>query len=179
MMIAWVKNTALFAMMGLAVCASGCGSLSEILVPLLPAADDGSVGMTPPEVQPDVVTVIFRNLSTTDAVDVQYFAVEASLADVQNELFVEENAVSRTLGVAGTGILEPGSVDFLELSCSDTLTLGTLGGNFFNNDTGDPTGSGTPRWVQELGLGLCRSVVTIAYDTEGNVFSTNITIERR
>ncbi len=178
-MSVWVKRAVGFALIGLLAGASGCGSLNELLVPLLPATETGGAGMTQPEVQTEVVTVIFRNLSTTDAVDVQFFVVEANLVDVQNELFVEENAVSRTLGVAGTGIMEPGGADIFEISCSDSLTLGTLGGSFFDNDTGDPTGVGSPRWVQEPGLGLCNSVVTIAYATQGNEFSTSITVERR
>lgn len=173
-----MKRVVFFVLMGLIVNLGGCSSLDTLLVPLLPLSDTDPAEMSPPEAQPDVVKVIFQNLSTTDAVDVQFFVSQASLIDIMNELFVDENAVSRTIGVAGTGILEPESSDTFERACSDTLTMGTLGGLFFDNETGDSTGAGSPRWFQELGLGLCRSVVTISYASVGDTFTTNITIER-
>jgi len=172
------RGVLLYTLMGLMACIYGCSSIDSLLIPLLPETDAQSAEMTPPDSPSEKVTILFQNLSTTDAVDVQFFFIETNVLDAMNELFVEANAVSRTIGVAGTGILEPERSDLFELPCSTELTLGTAGGNFFDNDTGDPTGTGTPRWVQDSGLGLCRSVVTFVFSDEGDVFTTNITIER-
>lgn len=124
----------------------------------------------------DTVTIAFRNHATTDAVDVQFYASNAVLNDVALELFADVNKVQSNIGVAGTGIIEPGEGDVITLPCADDLTIGTAGGRFLDNETGAVRGQGVMRWAEERPLGLCGAVVRIDFSVTGANFDTSIRV---
>ena len=134
----------------------------------------GSVPRETPELVPDTVLVQFWNLSPDLAVDVEFFVTSEPAPAIPNDLFLPANRITASIGVAGTGILEPGKEDSIEIPCTQTLTLGTSGGRFLDNDTGEVVGHGTPRWVQEHPLGLCDSVVTVVFTSNENGLVTRL-----
>jgi len=125
---------------------------------------------------PDTVTIVFRNQTVTDAVDVQFFASNAILLNVTQELFVDANKVVSSIGVAGTGIIQPGDADVISLPCANDLSVGTAGGRFLDNETGAVSGQGIMRWVQERPLGLCGGVVRLDFYEDGANFRTSIRV---
>ncbi|GEM_PF-974082 len=154
--------------------------LTPILILLAGCGLDfaGSILVSPTEngPDPDTVTVVFRNQTETDAVDVQFYASNAVLVNVTQELFVDANKVVSSIGVAGTGIIQPGDADVISLPCANDLSIGTAGGRFLDNETGAVSGQGVMRWVQERPLGLCGGVVRIDFSESGANFETSIRI---
>jgi len=152
----------------------GCTvDLLEMMVGLDQA--DSSVNPTSTE---DVVNIRFRNLLTAEAVDVQFYMADSPLANLPADLFTPEHLVVASIGVAGTGILQPQKEDVIQVPCAENLTLGTLGGRFTDNETGEARGTGTSRWVQQGPVELCGSIVTLEFsagESEGQ-FSTWLTI---
>ena len=122
------------------------------------------------------VTVRFRNLTASEAVDVQFYATNERLENWPEDLFDPAYLVTTSIGVAGTGIIRPSQVDIIELPCSDGLTIGTLGGSFVDDESGEPRGVGVPRWAQDGPLPLCNNVVTFDYTSNEGVFSTALSI---
>jgi hypothetical protein len=129
-------------------------------------------------VQPtgDAVIVRFRNFTVNDAVNVEFYATNRPLLSVPGDLFLEENLVTESIGVAGTGIVQPQTEDTIAFPCGANLTLGTAGGSFSDNESGEPRGLGIPRWAQEGPLALCGSVVTFEFSGNGTDFVTILTI---
>lgn len=144
----------------------GCGTQGTNSVPRETPGAEGPMQKT--------VTVDFWNLSTAEAVDVEFFAANEPLAMVPDDLLVPAHRVTASIGVAGTGILEPGNRDSIEFPCTDALTIGTAGGRFLDNETGEFIGAGTPRWVQEQPLGLCGSTVTLIFTSNANGLVTRL-----
>lgn len=126
----------------------------------------------------NVVTVRFRNFSLIEAVHVEFFASTTVLQNLPDDLFVPENSVTASIGVAGTGIIVPLSEDVLDFPCADGLILGTTGGSFVDNETGASLGVGMSRWAQEGPLALCGHTVTFEYFSETGVFMTILSISR-
>lgn len=120
----------------------------------------------------DTVAIRFRNLTADEAVDVEFHATNESLQDLPDDLFVAENLVTTSVGVAGTGIIQPWQQDAIEFPCTANLTIGTRGGSFTDSESGEPRGVGTPRWAQEGPLGLCGAVVTFDFIGDGVEFTT-------
>lgn len=122
------------------------------------------------------VTIRFRNFARVDAVDVQFFATNEPLMLLPDELFVPENSFTRDVGIVGLGIIERLREDTITFPCSESLAIGTLGGRFLDNDTGDHRGEGVPRWAQQGPLALCGSVVTFEFSGGDGEFNTNLKI---
>jgi len=122
------------------------------------------------------VTVRFRNLAVDEAVDVEFYASNVTLETLPESLFVDQNAVSAGIGIAGTGILEPLREDSLEVPCGESLVLGTLGGSFLDNESGELLGHGVARWVSDAPIGLCGRGVLFEYDNEFGTFTTLVSI---
>ncbi|RME41468.1 MAG: hypothetical protein D6788_01150 [Planctomycetota bacterium] len=125
------------------------------------------------------MTVQFRNFTAGEAVDVGFFVSPTPPVVLPDDLFVEENRFLTSVGVAGTGIVQPLSQDIIEIPCSEGLTLGTSGGRFVDNETGELRGVGQPRWVQEGPLALCDAIVTFEFDGDGTEFTTRVLIGNR
>ena len=148
----------------LAVAGVGC-SLAPPLSETPDSDGDTAIG-------DEVVLVRFWNQSLEEAVDVQFYATNEPLDTLPDDLFVEDNRVTRSIGLAGRGIIEPGMVDAISFPCTENLTLGTAGGEFAEAETGDERGLGTPRWARQEPLGLCGSVVTFEFFREGDQYGT-------
>jgi len=125
---------------------------------------------------PRTVTVHFRNLAVEDAVDVQFHVSNDPVDALPDGLFVAHNAVATGIGIAGTGILEPLREDSLELPCADGLVLGTAGGAFLDNESGELRGSGAARWVEDAPIGLCGRSVLFEFVNEFGTFTTRVSI---
>lgn len=160
---------------GLSPCLVGCESDLAGLIP-------GLVEQTPEqpasgsERVPDQVTLRFRNFTASEAVDVEFFAAEVAPANLPDGLFVEQHRVTASLGVAGTGIVQPLREDVITLPCTPSLTVGVLGGRFLDNETGEFRGTGAQRWLQEGPLSLCGSTVTFEFSGAGDTFTTTVRI---
>ncbi len=124
----------------------------------------------------DVVRIRFRNFTADEAVDVEFHATNNKLTNLPTDLFVSDHHVTASVGVAGTGIIEPRHEDVIEFPCTPNLTIGTSGGRFVDHETGEARGVGVPRWAQEGPLELCGAVVTFEFAGDGTGFSTFITI---
>jgi len=154
---------------------AGCGVEMD---PGSPAADDLSALSEGDRDQPtpDAVIVRFRNLTLSDAVNVEFYATNDPLETIPDDLFAPENLVTASIGVAGTGIVQPRTEDAIAFPCTADLTLGTAGGSFADNESGEPRGLGNPRWAQEGPLALCGAVVTFQFSGSGTNFTTILTI---
>ncbi len=126
----------------------------------------------------EVVTIRFRNLTADEAVNVEFHASQEPLESLPEDLFAEEYLVTTSIGIAGTGIIRPWQEDVIEFSCTANLTIGTPGGSFVDDESGEPRGIGVPRWVQEGPLALCGSVVTFEFSGDGIDFTTSLIIGR-
>lgn len=157
------------------------GSLMLLAGALLPGCgesptvpDDGD------PTAPDTVLVVFRNLSITDAVQVNFYAALDPLSNLPDDLFVPANLNTAGVGVAGTGIVQPAQFDFLrDFPCTDDLVIGTSGGQFLDNDTGEVRGTSAARWVEASSVGFCGAAVTFTFSVEDGEFRTSIAIDHR
>ena len=131
---------------------------------------------SPTVVSTDEVLVRFRNLAPVDAVDVEFYATNEPLETVPDDLFHEEHLVTASIGIAGTGIIQPFHEDAVTFPCTIDLTVGTAGGRFAHNETGEAAGVGTIRWAQEEPLGLCGRVVSFEFFAQGEGFGTTLTV---
>lgn len=136
--------------------------------------DDNNDGI----VSDNEVMVVFRNLTTEQAVDVEFHATDESLTALPADLFVDDFLITSGIGLAGTGILAPRAADFIELPCIDDTVIGTAGGSFLDNATGDETGRGVARWLEAAPLGLCGSIVTFTFTEDGGDFTAIVEITR-
>jgi len=125
------------------------------------------------------VMVAFVNLSTTDAVNVEFHTTSSPVANLPDDLLTIENSLSAGIGVAGTGLLVPGATDVLEVSCNENLIIGTAGGAFLDNESGEPTGRGQPRWLDATSVGLCGAIVGFTFDGRDGAFTTTVEIRRQ
>ena len=158
--------------LGLAAIFGGCG-LSGLDGDAAGPSDEPAPASEPP---PAVVTIRFRNLAVDEAVNVEFYATHGPVTDLPDDLFVEQNLITENVGIAGTGILEPLREDTLSYPCSDQLVIGTLGGTFLDNETGELRGHGVARWAQDVALELCGRRVLIEYSYELGTFGTRIAV---
>lgn len=121
-----------------------------------------------------MVLVRFWNRTVEEAVDVQFYATNEPLGTFPDDLFVDENRVTRSIGLGGRGIIGPATTDAITFPCTEDLSLGTLGGEFSEAETGDQRGLGTARWAQDAPLGLCGSVVTFEFYRDGDEYRTRL-----
>jgi len=176
-MTKWAKSTVSGAVFGivlasLVIISPGCG----LGLPNESGenTNDGTSGSDRPEDR--IVTVRFKNFTLEEAVDVEFFATNFLISTLPEGLFQDNNRFTASVGIAGTGIVEPLSQDIIEYPCTDNLTLGTLGGRFVDNETGELQGIGHPRWAQQGPLSLCGSVVTFEYLRNGSEFITKLQV---
>ena len=160
---------------GFATIFTGCSG--DLLVELIPDPNpDPTPGASPGPITADEVFIRFRNFSLTDAVNVEFFASNTALAALPDDLFVDEHGTSVNIGVAGTGILQPLHTDEILFPCTADLVIGTTGGTFIDNDTGEVRGDGDMRWAQDAAVGLCGRSVTFEFGPVADGFITRLTI---
>ena len=109
--------------------------------------------------------------------EVEFYVEQEPIDNIPDDLFVAANLITRSIGVAGSGLIPPRSADEITLDCNADLIFGTRGGRFLDAESGDEVGAGEPRWVQEGPLGLCGAVVAIEFFRDGSEFHTRITFE--
>ena len=164
-------------LMGIVVFAStACSVTAQLNPPGAGGADGGTTGGTGGG--GDIVTVMFRNLTDTEAVDVEFHTTEEQLASVPADLFDPDNRflLVRNIGVGGGGRLAPATSDTIELDCVPGLLLGTTGGTFVDNESGDERGRGDERWVQEGAQFSCGATIVFEFAGAGDAFSTGLLI---
>lgn len=115
-------------------------------------------------------------LPMDEAVEAASGASNVTLEILPERQRVDQNAVSAEIGIPGKGILEPVREDSLERPCSEYLVLGTLGGSFLDNASGERRGHGVARWVSDAPIGLCGRRVLLVYDNEFGTFTTLVSI---
>jgi len=133
-------------------------------------------GPSLPENVEDVVVIQIRNFAVNEAVDVQFHATNDPVVVLPDELFVPENGLSSGIGVAGTGIIQPLDEDTINFPCTPDLTIGTSGGLFLDNDTGELKGVGQRRWLQDAPLSLCGRLVTFDFSGASGDFTTSVSV---
>ena len=125
---------------------------------------------------PDTLVIRFRNLTTTESVQVGFFATNQDIFGLPDALFNADHQVTQSIGFAGTGIIQPGSFDLIEFPCTPSLSIGTSGGNFVDFESGEPRGRGVARWAQEGPLALCGAAVSFDFAFDGTNFTTALDI---
>ena len=166
---AWGRAGIILA--GTVICV-GCG--------LAPEEGDPPKGSLPPSQDPlplNVVQIEFRNLSAA-AVDVQFHAADVSTNGLPDALFVPANRQTDGIGNAATGILTAGESDQIAYPCSDTLAVGTLGGQFLDPNLGSPLGQGPPRFVQSRYQFDCGANLVFEYNQTTGGYTTHIFEDR-
>jgi hypothetical protein len=171
-----VEISSLFMAIAVALAAgtSGCSVDFQGLL----AGGESQTDTLEGRIRSDIVTVRFRNLTAREAVNVEFHATNDVLTNLPDDLFSPDRLILASVGVAGTGIIEPLNFDVIEMRCTGTLTLGTLGGVFLDNESGELRGRGTARWLEEGPLALCGSVVTFEFLGDGNSFMTVVSVRR-
>jgi hypothetical protein len=142
-------------------------------------ASDISNSILPTEAilrSPDTVVIRFRNLTTSESVQVEFFATNQNITGLPDALLDVDHQVTQSIGFAGTGILQPGSFDLIEFPCTPSLSIGTSGGNFVDFESGEPRGRGVARWAQEGPLALCGAAVSFDFAFDGTDFTTALDI---
>ena len=122
--------------------------------------------------------VMLRLVNGSDAaVDAEIFVSSNSLADPATELFTEDHRFNDSIGLAGTGLLVPGSADSVIIDCAEGLTVGTSGGRFLDVEDGEELGTGTPRILQEEFVFDCGDVVTLVYFFRDDTYGVDVALE--
>ena len=148
----------------------GCGAVA-------PPNDLAAGAINPGLGGPDQVVVRFVNLTEGEAVDVEFYASPTTPGVLPDDLFQESHRIVTSIGVAGTGIVEPQTQDAIALPCVDGLVLGTRGGRFVEVESGEPRGAGVSRWLAQVPLGLCGGMVSFEFGKTGDAFTTVVRIE--
>ncbi len=133
----------------------------------------------------EVISIGFRNFATTEAVRLDFYLARGAIADLPDSLFVAENLVGgdvdvdgQGLGVANQAIVEARKQDWISVPCGAALTVGTTGGTFLDEESGEIRGVGTARWAQEDAQFSCGAVVVFEYAPGGDGFTTTLLIEK-
>jgi len=154
---------------------TGCRSLDFIVDDEFP--DDGPDDGDTPQPAPDQ-GIVLRLANLTDAaVDTELFMTTNATSNAMAELFVEENRLIDGVGIAATGLLAPLSSDEIALPCTEELTIGTSGGRFLDQETGEVLGTGTVRILQR-GLVLdCGDEISLLYHRDGETYAVDVLLE--
>lgn len=124
----------------------------------------------------NLVTIRMINASPAQAVDVQLYVAGPGVTNADTELFIPANKQLAGIGFAGSGILQPGQVDEIQVDCSVAGTIGTLGGAFLDVDTGAQIGAGTRYAFWQGGQFQCGATITFTYAPSGSGFRTDVSV---
>lgn len=144
-----------------------------LTAPLDPTADAPL-----PARDPEFVTIYVRNDTSREAVNVDFHASVAAIGpDVGTELFQNANRLAGLVGIAGSGLLQPGQADIVRWTCEDGVAVGTLGGTFLDANTGEVLGSGQRRWAQAGAQFTCGDLIVISFGATNDGYRTDMNIE--
>lgn len=134
----------------------------------------GTGGPPPPEA---FIALSLVNLTNTTVVAELYVSTNA-LANPAEDLFDDDNLFTDRVGIAATGLLAPLSSDDVEIPCTPDLVVGTAGGRFLDNETGELLGTGSQRVLQQGLVFDCGARVTLLYRSLGSdEFTVDISLE--
>jgi hypothetical protein len=124
---------------------------------------------------PDDDTVILRIQNSTRAAVRPQIYVGTNGADATaDNLFVPENIYTNGVGLAGSGLMAPVSADDVEVPCFADLVIGTPGGEFLDDETGESLGSG-PRRILQQGLVFdCGAEITLTFRETEDGYTTTV-----
>ncbi|MFQ5413561.1 MAG: hypothetical protein ACE5E6_03785 [Phycisphaerae bacterium] len=129
------------------------------------------------EPQLDEVVIEFRNL-TEQVVNVQFYTTSRPVELLPDDLFDDPaNAMTTGIGLGGSGDLGPFLDDAIMLPCPDGVVVGTLGGEFRDNETGEVGGTGDTRWAQQGAQFSCNATIIFEYDEVGGTFVTTLKLD--
>jgi hypothetical protein len=141
------------------------------------AGDGGTDEVTEPAPPPSTIHMQFANGSTAYAADVQFYASATPVTDPATELFIPEKRIIGNLGFAGTGLIPAGQVDTTEIACTNAVVVGTLGGRFIDQESGQEIAHGTQR-LYRIGEGYaCGDTITFRFQPDGQGVSIQLLIE--
>ncbi len=124
----------------------------------------------------DEVRVVFRNFST-EAVNVQFYATNSALTSLPDDLFVDANLVTVSIGLAGSALLGPAQMDTIFFECTDNLVIGTGGGAFLDDESGEMVGQGPQRYARQGPQFSCGASIVYTYDEDGSEFTVTQSIQ--
>jgi hypothetical protein len=122
------------------------------------------------------ITVRVVNASPNRAVDVQLYATGQGVGNPDTDLFIPANQRAAGIGFAGSGILPAGQTDEMTVACAEANAVGTRGGVFLNQDTGEAVGTGTQYVLFQITQFQCGSTIVFTYAPSGNGFLTSVQI---
>lgn len=159
---------------------AGCGGSASMGPVAVDAVDSMGTAAAPvgPTGLEDGVAVVLANTSDF-ALDVQFHLAVDPEVVTQAALFTSGNAFSDGIGFLSMGILMPGDTVTRLFECTDALILGTAGGEFLDDETGEPIAQGSAVRFAALGPQFgCGSVVTFEFvvDDDGRPLA-QLTIE--
>jgi len=130
------------------------------------------------------ISIGFRNFATTEAVRLEFYLSIGPLDALPGDLFVVENLIGgdnqidgQGIGVANQAIIGPRQQDWISVACDQELTVGTTGGTFLDEESGELRGVGTMRWAQEGAQFACGAVIVFEYAPDGDRFTTTLLID--
>ncbi len=149
------------------------GACSVIIEPNPGNGNGGS--QDPP---PEFVTIRFINASPDQALQVEFYATDEPLEAIPDDLFADDTYLVReSIGLAGSGLLGPQSEDEIQFQCTETLTIGTLGGEFRDNETGEVLGRGDQVYKAPGGFSLCGGTAVFTYSSADGEHQTRFAFE--
>ncbi len=164
------RRLTLFVLLCVPLC---LGQTCAVRVP----ADGGTDEPVEPPPPPSTVVMRFANGSSAYAVDVQFYASATPVTNPATELFVPEKRIVGNLGFAGTGLIPANQSDTTELACSNATVVGTLGGRFIDQDSGQEVAHGEQR-LYRIGEGYsCGDTITFRFQPNGQKVSIQLLIE--
>ena len=149
-------------------------------------SDDGSVANdnSDPTSGDNQISIGFRNFATTEAVRLEFYLATGPLDALPGDLFLVENLIGgdneidgQGIGVANQAILEPQQQDWISVACDQDFAVGTTGGTFLDEESGELRGVGTMRWAQEGAQFACGAVIVFEYAPDGDGFTTTLLID--
>jgi hypothetical protein len=151
----------------------------KLLIGLALCAASGCVQVEPPGNgggEPATITVRWIN-ATASALDPQFYSSPEPLGDPAVMLFVPQYQVLDGVGFAGSGLIPGGQFDEVVIDCETVATIGTLGGEFRNPDTGEPSGTGQQRILSAPLNFVCGDTIVFTYRSGPEGFRTLFTVE--
>ena len=124
------------------------------------------------------MTIRFVNDSPDQAVQVEFYATNEPLEAIPEELWVDgTHLILKGIGLAGSGLLAPLAEDEIQFECTETLIIGTLGGEFRDTETGEMLGRGSELFVPLGGFPLCGRTAVYTYSSTGGEYQTRFAFE--
>lgn len=143
---------------------TGCGG--TIIID--PGGNGGDPGNTD-----DQVVLHLQNATRAAVRPDLYVGTNGSDATADN-LFAPENIFTNGVGLAGSGLMAPVSSDDVRIDCASGLVIGTPGGEFIDDETGESLGTGPSRILVQGLVFDCGAEITLTFRQTENGFTTTV-----